>query len=305
MRGTSGETANDYVQRVNRAIDHVLQHLADPLPLDEVARVACFSPFHFHRVFRALVGEPLRQFVRRVRLERAVAMLTHEPRRSLTDIALQCGFGSSSDFARTFRQRYGVAPSDFDVTAFRAERRQAWQEAVAGPEHHLLDGLPAGPNPDGFRVTLVSLPPRCVAYIRVLDSYREGVVPAAVQRLVAWADARGLGDGQWLGYMWDDPEVVAIEQCRYDVGLVVPDVAPSGEIGRLQFPAMTVARVEVRGGIDLEMRAIDWLWRSWLPTSGFVPAEQPAFEAWIGRPFAHGDRHFELHVELPVAAARP
>ena len=112
-----------------------------------------------------------------------------------------------------------------------------------------------------------------------------------------------LADGQWLGYMWDDPEVVAHEQCRYDVGLVVPDVRSSGEVGRLDLPAMTVAQVEVRGPIDLEMRAIDWLFGSWLPTSGHVPIEQPMFESWIGRPFAHGNEHFELLLQMPVARA--
>ncbi|MFO1078218.1 MAG: helix-turn-helix domain-containing protein [Planctomycetota bacterium] len=295
------DTTADYVQRTNRAIDHVLRHLDQPLRLEDVARVACFSPFHFHRVFRALVGEPLRQFVRRVRLERAVLLLSRGHPQSLTQIALACGFQSSSDFSRTFKQRYGVAPSEFDPETFRAERRREWQEVVAGPERrHLLDGLPSGANPDAFVVTMRRLPARRVAYLRVVDSFRPGAVMAAAERFVAWATARGLADGQWLGYMWDDPEVTAPENCRYDVGLVVPDVAPEGEVCRHDLPSMLVAQVEVRGGIDLEMRALDWLFKTWLPTSGVVPAEQPLFEAWMGRPFAHGAEHFELHVQIPV-----
>jgi len=300
----NGDTASDYVQRVNRAIDHVLHNLDAPLLLEDVARIACFSPCHFHRVFRSLVGEPLRQFVRRVRLERAVALLSHGRRQSLTEIALACGFSSSSDFSRTFKQRYGVAPSAFDVATFRSKRRQEWQDAIADPQHrHLLDRLPAGSNPDGFVVTLRRLPARTIAYLRVMNSFRPGVAVAAVERMVEWAEARQLADGQWLGYMWDDPEVVAHEQCRYDVGVEVPDVEADGEVGRLELPAMQVAQVEVRGAIDLEMRALDWLFRTWLPTSGYVPAEQPLFEAWIGRPFAHGHEHFALHVQIPVQPA--
>lgn len=303
----SPATAADYVQRINRAIDHVLRHLAEPLPLDEVAAVAGFSPFHFHRIFRSLVGEPLRQFVRRLRLERAVALLSHGRRQSLTQIALACGFASSSDFSRTFKQRYGVAPSAFDVAAFRAERRQEWQDAVAEPgQHHLLDGLPAGANPDGFAVTLRRLPARTVAYLRVHDSFRPGAVAAAAQRMLAWAEARGVADGQWLGYMWDDPEVVAPEHCRYDLGVEVPDdadVATGGVVGRLELPPMLVAEVPIRGGVDLELRALDWLFRTWLPQSGHVPATQPLFEAFDGRPFAHGDQYFELRAQMPVERA--
>ena len=121
---TASDPPFDYVQRVNRAINHVLGNLDRPLKLEVVARAACFSPFHFHRVFRALMGETLSHFVKRVRLDRALSMLTHEPGRSLTDIALACGFGSSSDFSRSFRQRYGVPPSAFDIEVFRKERRR-------------------------------------------------------------------------------------------------------------------------------------------------------------------------------------
>ncbi len=301
-----GPESLDYIDRVNRAIDFILRNLDQSLKLEVVARAACFSPFHFHRIFRSLIGESLAEFVKRVRLERALALMSRKnlaTRRtqSLTEIAFECGFGSSSDFSRCFKQRYGVPPSEFDVDSFRMQRREEWQTAVTEPEHrHLLDRLEPGANPDGFEVRLRHLPPRCVAYIRVLDSYRPGAVARAAEQLVQWAEARGLADGQWLGYMWDDPEIVDHQNCRYDVGLEVPEVTPRGDVGRIEFPAMQVAEVEIRGAIDLEMRALDWLYGTWLPASGFVPTEQPGFEAWMGRPFAHGTEYFELIAQLPV-----
>lgn len=294
----------DYVARVNRAIDYVLANLEQPLVLDDVARVACFSAFHFHRIFRAIVGETLHQFVKRLRLERALRMLSHGSDRSLTEIALACGFGSSSDFSRSFKQRYGVPPSMFDVATFRAARREEWLAAIEGPTNrHRLDRLPPGHNPDGFTVQMRRLPPRRVAYIRVLDSFRPDVVLQATERLIAWAKPRGFAGGQWLGYMWDDPEIVAHRDCRYDIGVEAADAEPDGEVGVLEFPAMQVAQVELRGAIDLEMRALDWLFGTWLPNSGYLPTEQPCFEAFIGLPFAHGGEHFELHAQIPVERA--
>ena len=294
----------DYVERVNRAIDHIVRNLAQPLRLEEVSEAACFSPFHFHRVFKALLGETLNQFVKRQRLERACYLMSHAPERSLTEVALDCGFSSSSDFSRSFKQRYGAPPSLFDLVTFRNSRRGEFERFLSsqdgGPR---CTTLPAGQNPDGFEVQLRDLPARTVAYIRVLDPYREGVAQAACERLLAWAIERGLADGQWLGYMWDEPEIVALEDCRYDVALVVDDVAAAGEIGRFEFPPMRVAEVVLRGSIELEMRAIDWLYKTWLPRSGFVPDDQPAFEAWIGRPFAHGSTHFEIACQLPVRRA--
>ena len=66
---------------------------------------------------------------------------------------------------------------------------------------------------------------------------------------------------------------------------------------------MTVAEVAIRGGLDLELRALQWLYGSWLPRSGFVPDDQPSFEAWMGRPFAHGTEYFELAAQLPIRRA--
>jgi AraC family transcriptional regulator len=294
----------DYVERVNLAIDHIVRDLAEPLRLEDVSRAAGFSPFHFHRVFKALVGETLNQFVKRLRLERALYLMSHAPSRSLTDVALECGFSSSSDFSRCFKQSSGAAPSVFDLEAFRSSRREELERTLSGQQGgHSFTTLPAGENPDSFEAQLRDLPARTVAYIRVFDPFREGVAQAAYERLLAWAIERGLADGQWLGYLWDEPEVVALKNCRYDVAVEVDDVEPAGEIGRFEFPPMRVAEVTLSGGIELETRAIDWLYQTWLPRSGFVPDDQPVFEAWIGRPFAHGDEHFTLACQLPVKPA--
>ena len=201
----------DYVERVNRAIDHVLSNLAHPLRLENVAKAAGFSPFHFHRVFKAFLGETLNQFIKRRRLERALFLMSHAPRQSLTEVALDCGFVSSSDFSRSFKQRYGISPTSFDLETFRNFRREELERVVSSQNGSpRLLSLPAGQNPDGFEAKLRDLPARKVAYIRVFQPYREGVAQAASERLLAWAIERGLADGQWLGYMWDEPEIVVV-----------------------------------------------------------------------------------------------
>ena len=135
--------------------------------------------------------------------------------------------------------------------------------------------------------------------------YEDGYVPRAAARLLAWADARGLADGQWLGYQWDDPEIVPLEKCRYDIGLEVPATTiADGEVVITTFPPCLMAEVGITGSVDVELRALDWLFREWLPTSGYVPAHQPMFEAFNGQPFAHGGEYFELRVQLAVIDQR-
>ena len=305
MRDLPDLASLDYVQRVNRAIDHVTRHLAEPLQLEDVARVACFSPFHFHRIFRALTGETLHAFVKRVRLERALYLMSHGGGAALTDVALRCGFSSSSDFSRSFRAHYGVPPSVFDVAGLRRARRDDMIDQLSPDDRNRLARLPAGANPDGFIVQIRDVPARRVAYLRVTQPYSApDRVIGAVARLMAWATERGLAGGQWLGYQWEDPEIVPLDLCRYDVGVEIPmTAAVDDDVSTTVFPAMKLAELAIAGPIELEMRALDWLFTTWLPRSHYVPDHQPGFEAWNGAPFAHGHTHFDLRLQLAVVDA--
>jgi AraC family transcriptional regulator len=301
---TRSATAVTYVQRVNLAIDHIVGHLDEPLRLRDLARVAMLSPFHFHRVFQALIGSTPADFVQRLRLDKALRLLSNPRRLSLTAIGLACGFSSSSDFSRSFKRRFGGPPSSFDIGAWRGRhlaQLQAIVEQATAPPH--VERLPPRHNPDSFRVRIRELPARTVAYIRVDRPYQGNNAVKAVWRLLAWAEQSGVADGQWLGYQWDNPEITSLEDCRYYVAVEAERFTPRGEVGRYRFAAMTVAEVAIRGGLDLELRALQWLYGSWLPRSGFVPDDQPAFEAWVGRPFVHGTEYFELAAQLPIRRA--
>ena len=208
---------------------------------------------------------------------------------SLTAIALECGFSSSSDFSRCFKQRFGVPPRSFDLEAWRQARGAeltATVEQATKPAR--IDRLPPRHNPDSFRVKIRDIPvprrgvhPRGQALPgqRCSERYPEpgelGRTKWARGRTVAW-----LSVGQSRDYLF--------EHCRYYVAVEAERFIPKGEVARHRFPPMVVAQVEIRGGLDLELRALQWLYGSWLPRSGYVPDDHPCFEAWIGRPFAHG-----------------
>jgi AraC family transcriptional regulator len=298
---TRASTSLAHIERVNLAIDYIISHLGQRLRLEDVAHAAMLSPFHFHRVFQAMVGETLSDFVKRLRLDRALFTMAHSRKPSLTRIALACGFSSSSDFSRSFKQRFGAPPRDFDIGAWRDAHRSEIEATVPESARLHLKKLPSASNPDGFKVTIRELPARTVAYIRVGNPYRRfDAVLKAIGRLEAWAERNGLADGQWLGYQWEKPEITALENCAYYTAVEAERFIPKGEIGRYRFPPMTVAQIEMRGGIDLEVRLFQWFYGVWLPRSRYVPDDYPGFEAFMGRPLAHGTEYFELYAQLPV-----
>jgi AraC family transcriptional regulator len=125
MRG-SGIHRREYEKRVNRAIDHIQRHLADELTLAGLARVAVFSPFHFHRVFKAITGETVFGFVQRLRIERAAVALSAHTDASILEVALDHGFASAATFARAFRAHFGMSAAEWrDGGAARWRARRA------------------------------------------------------------------------------------------------------------------------------------------------------------------------------------
>jgi AraC family transcriptional regulator len=119
------DTATSYQERIVRALTHIQGQLDAELPLEDLARIACFSPYHFHRVFRGMVGEPVAEYLRRLRLERAAHRLKRQDQ-SVTDLAFEAGYESHEAFTRAFHIRH-MGPYD------RVSGTWQWLAAWAGP----------------------------------------------------------------------------------------------------------------------------------------------------------------------------
>lgn len=291
--------ADAYTVRVNRVMDHVRQHLDGDLSLDALARIAHFSPYHFHRVFKATTGETLTRFIQRVRLERACYLMMAAPSRPLISIAHEVGFSAQSDFSRVFKQRYGVAPSRWD-------RRSRLDDAgTAGYDASVAEARAAGPAPE---VRLVDHPACRLAYIRLRSPFFGDVLPQGYARLTAWLDARGV---DWrgcalLGLSWDNYETTPLDQVRFDLGFAVgPEVEADGEIGVHAFPAVRAADVHCQGPLIRIAVAWDHLYNTWLPQSGFEPADMPGIKRFRRRPDEVGWAEWDVDCSIAVRPLRP
>lgn len=220
-------TGLDYRQRVCRAMNYISGNLDRDLALEDIARAANFSAFHFHRIFKAATGETVFGFVRRLRLEWAANRLLGKPREDITAVALECGFSSSQNFAKAFRAHYGATPSEF------RRRKRGNKASKEGESFSLRVGQDAGmvnldsPQPPERNVkmnaTVKEMPAWTVAYVRKMGPYGKEVCEAAFGELMRWAGPKGLiGRGPMMGMYWDNPEVTAPERCRTDACLVVP-----------------------------------------------------------------------------------
>jgi AraC family transcriptional regulator len=298
------ESKQIYQRRINRVIDYINDHLAEPLPLEELARLAHFSPFHFHRIFRAMVGEPLHAFIRRLRLERAVFQMRHGQKATLTQIALRSGFASGSDFSRAFRQVYGFSPRADSRERFLKESKIR-QDLLANAGYD-FGNLPEPGNPDRFRVRLVERPARRIAYMRVVGRYVPEKILGGYERLMAWGRRHGLvPSAQLIGMSRDIPEITPMTKYRFDWCLVLPPAAETDrEISVGTIPANRFATLRCRGDIHKVDRAWNYLFHSWLPQSGHEPTHDPAMEVFRSHPVEVGWTEFDIDCCVPVKRLR-
>jgi AraC family transcriptional regulator len=254
-----------YVERVNAVIDDVETHLADDLDLETLVGVAHFSPYHFHRIFTAMVGETLSRFIARVRVERAATLLVQHPDQPITGIGVECGFASPSSFARAFKEAFGMNASQWRSNGFGTYERepgQTIQDEIGNIGHvdetyGILDA-PLDPDSGTFvwavgagtlgevGVTIERVPTMHVAQFRHTGRYQGlGEVSAGLfTRLMTWAQPSGLFDSQTslLCVCHDNPSIAEDGRLRVSARITVPEEADvSGGIGRMDVDGGTFA----------------------------------------------------------------
>ena len=295
----------EYVARINRVTDYINANLDGDLSLPRLAREACFSPFHFHRLFHALVGETIADYIRRVRLERAASMLSNNPLKAVTAVALDCGFSGSAAFCRAFRDRFGHSPSEFrklgkDRGKNGKARRKQGQESDRRKEYN--PGMTEKKGRLKMSVEVKQLPELNVAYVRHIGPYNK--IPAAFERLGRWAGPRGFLDGQqavMLGVYHDDPDVTEQSKLRSSACVVVPDgTRVSGDIGTMKIPGGLFA--VARFGIDDDQYGEAWnqFMSEWFPESGFQPDDRMCYEVYRNDPDTHPEHKHIVDICEPV-----
>jgi AraC family transcriptional regulator len=276
-------TAESYQERINRVLAHIEGRLDDALPLEELAGVAHFSPYHFHRIFRGMVGEPVKEHVRRLRLERAAQRL-RDGSDPVTEIALNAGYQTHESFTRAFRAMYGEPPS-----SFRENRREP-------------RAMRKAPEPrEPLAVRLERFGRTRLAFVRHVGPYDQ--VGIAWQKLFAWAGRSGLlGPAvEMLGVVYDDPEITPPERLRYDAAVVVNErIQPEGEVGIQELAPCEYAVTTHRGPYQTLSETYARLCGEWLASSGREARGAPALEIYRNSPWNTRPENLVTDIHLPL-----
>ncbi len=279
---------------MHRVLAYVDGHLDEPLELHTLARVALFSPFHFHRLFAAWMRETLGDYVPRRRLEMAALRLVAQPRLPVLAVALSVGFGSNEAFGRAFKVRFGSTPT-------------AWRESQRSNRDQLkskLDQAPAPPagNDGRMKVTIVDRQPTAVAYFRYVGPFGKPVFDFWMTKVAPWMETNGLYGRPRYGISHDDPGITAPEKLRYDAAVEVPEnFIGAGDHHRSVIPGGKYAVGRFKGTEAQVGDAWAWLLRDWLPGSGMQVDSRPFFEHYpIDAAYDPKTGEFESEICIPV-----
>jgi AraC family transcriptional regulator len=277
-------TQQEYEERILRVLVHIQAHLDCALELEELATIANFSPFHFHRVFRGMVGEPVMEHIRRLRLERAAYHLKCSDR-PVTQIAFDAGFEAHEAFTRAFKTMFAVPPSEF-----REQHRPVPVPSSPSGVHFDPDGRLDGFHPVPYEgakmdVRIEELKPLRVVFMRHVGPYNQ--VGATWGRLCQWAGMRGLfgANSQCFGVCYDDPEITPPDKIRYDACLTVNrPVQAEGDVGVQEIAGGRYAVVTHHGPYEKLAETYAAVMGQWLPAHSHELMSGPSLEFYRNDP---------------------
>jgi AraC family transcriptional regulator len=272
---------NRYAPRVQRVVGYLADHLDETLDLETLARIACFSPYHFHRIYRGLLGETVNDTVRRLRLQRAaIDLLDREL--NIERTAHRAGYASQAAFTRAFRAEYGEPPARYRGAARSGET-----------------------NPEGagmYLIETLTLPKLRVAAIQHRGDYQ--LTSRAFERLMTIAATTGLltRDTRTFGIFHDDPMAVPQPDLRSTVCITVPpEWTPSGEVTEARIEGGRYATIVHTGPYTELKSAYDWLYQTWLPSSTEEPRNLPCIEEYLNNPRQVPAKDLQTAVMMPLA----
>jgi AraC family transcriptional regulator len=281
----------DYRTCIQNSIDYIEEHLQESMTVDDLAKIAGFSSYHYYRVFNAYVGIPIMEYIRRRRLAYAAAELARGKR--IIDIAMDYGFDTHNGFAKAFRKTYGCSPEKYRLHVSGQMPKKV--DLLLLTHYNLTGGIIVEPK-------IVTKPASKIAGYELKTTSREGknlqeipvfwdsMTPEKFAVLHKQLHAVHHND---LGVCFpadsttgDFSYVVAVEV--YDYEGVAPDMF-RGEISEATYAVFSVPPVESMGPEFSDSIQGTWkyIFKTWFPGSGYE--------------FAEGKVDYELYCEAMQA----
>lgn len=296
---TNEYSKNEYLYRVNMIIDYINIHYDQKLSLKELSRVANFSEFHFHRIFKSITNETLTQYIQRIRIEKAAFQLLYNPSNTITDIAFSNGFNSSQFFSRVFKDYFDQNPKEW------RKNSKIMQENAPPFFLNYKTNIGGQSKMQNISINIQEIPDMYVAYLRYIGSYKGNIdlYTRLFSKLFKWADSHNIftKETRILALYNDLTDITDESKLKLTVCITIDNkITPSPPFGKLKIIGgkYAICRFEILKD-DFE-NAWNAMYGEWLPQSGYLPDDKPSFELFYNDPYKHPEHKHIVDLCIPV-----
>jgi AraC family transcriptional regulator len=312
---TKANTAAEYARRINKALAFIEQHIDQTIQLEDVANASHFSSYHFHRLFHALVGETVSDYVSRKRMEKAASRLVYKPELSVTNVAEMGGFSSSANFAKAFKLYFGLSPTVLRNTRATDENNNSKIGKIYSkygkdfkPEDLYSQFVTQSGvfDPDKLEEMLMKVKveeqaEKPIAFLTAPNGYELDSVYATWDKIIKWANSKGVDSGTHTRFAicHDNPAITPENKCRYDAAIVInSEVEVTAPYNQSIIPAGKYAIAYYKDDAAKINNYITELCSHWFPTSGFEPDDYPPLFNYLND--SREDGYVEMDVYIKV-----
>ena len=278
-------TYNDYVQRINKVVAYINNHLDETLDLKTLANEAALSDFHFHRIFKALKGEAIGGYITRLRLE-ATARLLRYTALTIEEIAFNIGYETPASLSKAFKNQYGITPTEYrtnkDIYIMRKE--------IINPDLALK-----APK-------IVTLEPKNLIYVALTGAYGSLDYGKAYEQLWAVIKAQKLFTKgiESICISYDDPKITEGSLQRSDVCLAIHKSAtPQEEVSCKTLAGGKYAVFFYQGSYENLSQVYDTAVR-WVIDHEYTLREEPFFEKYLNDARRTPKEKLKTEIYIPI-----
>jgi len=283
-----------YHHRIMKVVDYIWNNIDQDVDLNVLADVACFSPYHFHRIYRELMHETVAMTVKRLRLHHASYALI-ESETPIATIAKNVGYSSSEAFIRAFAQHFGKTPANY-----RVEQHQSHHRARADLLKRVTPTSEPMENNAMYNVEVKNIENIDVIGLFHQGDYQE--IGRSFEKLEATSTALDLlnENTRSFGIYYDDPESKAKEQLTSHACISISEPTSVKGLDSLLIQGGTHAVLTFKGPYsDLES-VYRWFYGVWLPESGYQVENKPPFEEYLNDPKSVSPNELLTAIHVPI-----
>ncbi len=298
----------EYKVSLGKVLNYINLNLAGDVSLDTLAAIANYSPFHFQKIFSEALQETPKQYIIRLRLERAAHFVKIFPQLAINEIAVSCGFSSNSIFSRAFKNYFGISAETYrDLSTeklYEINRKKqltqwtetSWITPITDIQQKVetvkLSATPVVSTIYAFNM----------ACIQTSLSHRENIT-YAFQSLLQWATPRGLSTAttKYFGIWLDFPFITPPDKCRYLCGIDIgSEIKPTKGISIQTVSKAQYLNYEMTGDMNATLDSLVALNHNYVDTMGYAISEMICYEQFLESPAEKPYEDITRHLLIPV-----